>query len=116
MTKLKDALGIDVRKQPGRDWDASRQILHSPDFLEFLRIALVQIAIAGNSDSARIRAIEMLMQMGGSSAETMLTDVPTDVLEVARVRAQQQVLRLVEQSRPAEDERKSDTASGGVLF
>lgn len=116
---LKDALGIPINQQPNPGWESSRQILHSPDFLEFMRVALVQVAMFGNSDAARIRAIEMLMQQGGSEVETVLSDVPTEVLQIAKARADGWLAKTAEDAisgdRPDEDG-TTDQPGRDVLF
>jgi len=112
-------LGIDVNQQPNPGWESSRQILHSADFLEFMKIALVQVAMFGNSDSARIRAIEMLMQSGGNEVQTPLTDVPTDVLLIAKARANVWLQKTADDaisSNRREGDRSTDQPSSDVLF
>jgi len=114
---LKQALGIPINEQPNPGWESARQILHSPDFLEFMKVALVQVAMFGNSDSARIRAIEMLMQSGGSEVETHLSNVPIDVLLIAKARADGWLAKTAEDAVPGSERNGTPhTTDSDVLF
>lgn len=84
------------RHQPDyKKWSEMWKLLHSEDLGTILRVRLLQIALDNvGSGSACIRAIELLMGVGGEVVQDELAGVDVEVLLEAREKANVWVSQL----------------------